>query len=338
MRCTQSQLSEFVPGLKNISQQSLLQALRAMDISVSVQEDSILAEIPRERPDLSCLSGLARTAAAALGLTFVPPSTEVPPSDQGSIFERFSLDVYTESCLRLSAAMAVHCHVEKSPRWLQETLEASGIASNNNLTDIASLVRLETGIPVTLLDLRQLPEALILRDAFPDEILPRADGTSLALEPGMPLFSDENGQLLFPAGTEDSCLPEDCTEVLLLSGVYDPQILGTLQKDFPSAAMERNCLSLDPMAALPALLRACCLISSLSWGNILDGVLDNLNYVPQPEFLPVPEGLTRKEQEALLTLGFRFSENMLELPSFRRDLKTPEDLKNVLSLVKNSLH
>lgn len=333
-------LSEIYPCLETVSPESQIQALHAMGIEASLEGNLILAEIPDNRPDLSCFNGLGRTVAAALRLPFYPLDAQVPESDLGSIYESVDLDVPTETCLRLSAAMAVSCHVKPSPDWLQKRLTACGITPVNNLTDIAALVTLETGIPVFLLDKTTLPEgSLIIRDSWPGEEVFLPDGSSFVPETEIPLVSDENFQVLFPAGIRDPHITEDCQEVLMITAVYADSVMRGLREQLSvtSGNLDRTCLPLDPMKTVPALNRVCHLITALSCGTILDGVLDNLNYVPQPVCLPFEESFSPEVMAALNTLGFSVQEKSLILPSDRKDLKTQEDLKQEIQKLQKVL-
>ena len=51
-----------------------------------------------------------------------------------------------------------------------------------------------------------------------------------------------------------------------------------------SAKFEKN---LDPLNTLPAVDRACELVELLGAGEVLDGVIDILNFVPKPVELPL---------------------------------------------------
>ena len=333
-------LSHIFPCLNAVTPNRQVQALNAMGIAASLEGDHILAEIPENRADLSCLEGLGRTVSAVLGIKFDSLHSLVPGSENGSIYESVDLEVPSEACLRLSAAMATDCNVGPSPEWIKDILNTCGITPVNNFNDIAALVTLETGIPLLILDRSTLPEgSLIVRDAFPGEKIHLPDETIITLDAGVPLFSDENCQSLFPAGTQDTDISASCREILILAGVYDPCILRSLGKVLPHTIrnFKRNCLALDPMQTIPALNRACYLIFSLSCGKILDGILDNLNYVPQSVILPFSESVSSKTKDFLRTLGFVFRENGLEIPSYRKDILSQKDLQLEMDRIETAI-
>lgn len=333
-------LSHIFPCLEAVTADDQIHALNAMGIAASLDGNRILAEIPENRADLFCLEGLGRTVCAVMGLPFEALQNQVPESGSESIYEYVDLDVPSEAYLRLSAAMAIDCKVKPSPSWIQEILHSCGIAPVNNFHDIAALVTLETGIPLLILDRATLPEgSLTVRDSFPGEIVFLSDGTTISLDEGVPLFADENYQPLFPACTQDTGISESCREVLILAGVYDPLKLGSLRKDLPldSGNLIRGSLSLDPMQTIPSLNRACYLISSLSCGKILEGILDNLNYVPQPVILPFAQSVSQKTKDSLHTLGFIFRENGMEIPSYRKDILSSVDLQLEMKRIEGAI-
>ena len=100
-----------------------------------------------------------------------------------------------------------------------------------------------------------------------------------------------------------------------------------------SAKFEKN---IDPMLTLPAVNRACELVELLGAGEVLDGVIDNLNYVPEPVVLPLePDRINallgtqiseadmieylRREQVPVV-------DGMIQVPSWRPDLRRMADI------------
>ena len=69
---------------------------------------------------------------------------------------------------------------------------------------------------------------------------------------------------------------------VLLPDVYKRQALALGMRTEASAKFEKG---LDPLNTLPAVNRACELVEMLGAGEVLDGTIDILNYVPQPRVL-----------------------------------------------------
>ena len=316
MNITRSILETYL-NLTSISDAAIRKALNAMGISARLRQNSVFClEIPENRPDLLGFLGISRVLGACLGIPVIKPDAEWEDTDSCSIFQYLDVDVPAESCLRLSAKMAVNCHMGSSPEPLRKILQSLGIAPRKNLQDLAAWVTLESGVPVDVWDLRCLrSDGLILRDAFPGE-----EAAGIPLPAGSPVFSDPDCTARFPAGVTAPDLQEDSTDVVFLCGVFDPSRMEAL----PCHAFHHK--ALDPMATVPALERLCHLVQTLGLGEIPEGTLDNLNYVPQPRFLPLPGDLKRKTLEKLQILGFIPAEEGLEIPSFRQDIREEADL------------
>ena len=100
-----------------------------------------------------------------------------------------------------------------------------------------------------------------------------------------------------------------------------------------SSKFEKN---LNPLTTYPALQRACELVEELGAGDVLDGVIDVLNYVPQPvdvAFEPdrinahLGTDLTGAEMETLLgRLGFTVEGDVLHVPEWRTDIHHMADV------------
>ena len=329
--------------LSQFTQEALVTALRSMGISVKPGNGSAgiyEAEPPVDRSDLLCLSGLAREAAAALLTPVSPAESSFQEQELGSIFEHLDVDVPAESCLRFSARMAVNCQVAKSPEWLQKRLLACGIAPRNNLCDIAAWIRLETGIPLRILDAREFSQiSPVIRDSFQGEQVPDGKGGILTLEEGLPVVCDENYMALYPAGIPENQISQNCHEVFLFCGIYNAEKMERLTKHqtASSDSLRAHCRALDPMASIPVLDRACSLIESVCGGRILDGTLDNLNYIPQPRSFPLPPALSENIKTMLSILGFSFSGSEVILPSYRMDLSSPEDLSREIFRLQRTI-
>ena len=100
-----------------------------------------------------------------------------------------------------------------------------------------------------------------------------------------------------------------------------------------SAKFEKG---LDPLNTLPAVNRACELVEMLGAGEVLDGTIDILNYVPQPRVLKLePEkinallGTDIGEDEMvsiLKKLDFQVEGDQVTVPSWRGDVIGMADL------------
>lgn len=100
-----------------------------------------------------------------------------------------------------------------------------------------------------------------------------------------------------------------------------------------SAKFEKG---LDPLNTLPAVNRACELVELLGAGAVVDGVIDILNFVPQPRILTLEPDkinallgteISAAEMTAILKkLDFQVEGDQVTVPSWRGDVVGMADL------------
>ena len=88
-------------------------------------------------------------------------------------------------------------------------------------------------------------------------------------------------------GGENSEIVADTTDVVFESACFDGTCIrkGALALGMRTEASAKFEKGLDPMNTLPAVERACELVELLGAGEVVDGTIDILNYVPQPRVL-----------------------------------------------------
>ena len=84
-------------------------------------------------------------------------------------------------------------------------------------------------------------------------------------------------------GGENSEIVEDTTDVVFESACFDGTCIrkGALALGMRTEASAKFEKGLDPMNTLPAVNRACELVEQLGAGEVVDGIIDILNFVPQ---------------------------------------------------------
>ena len=314
------------------------------DINLVIGNDDTIVdfEITNNRPDCYSIIGLARESAAAFGMEMKHHEPIVKGSDAGSIFEHLDVEVPAENlCNRYSSRMVKNVKIAPSPKWLRQRLRANGVRPINNIVDITNYVMLEYGQPMHAFDYRYVGSGkIVVREAEEGETLTTLDGNVRVLKPGMLVIADENKPIGLAGimGGENSEIMEDTTTVVFESANFNgtsirQTALALGMRTESSGKFEKN---LDPMMTVPAVQRACELVELLECGDVLDGIIDIINYVPQPKTLPLePEKINR-------LLGTEISEadmvsylNRLEVPvegstihvpSFRPDLNLMADV------------
>jgi phenylalanyl-tRNA synthetase beta chain len=140
--------------------------------------------IETNRPDANCIAGIARDAAARLGLPFSLPT---PPPLEASLPAPDAVPEVTcpEVTPRFGVAVLEGATIGPSPAWLARRLTLAGMRPISNLVDISNYVMLELGQPTHPYDLDRLPGGgLGVRVAKPGETLTTLDDVERRLGEG----------------------------------------------------------------------------------------------------------------------------------------------------------
>lgn len=299
-------------------------------------------EITNNRPDCYSIIGLARESAAAFGRTMRHHEPVVHGSDAGSIFEHLDVEVpATALCNRYSSRMVANVKIGPSPKWLRQRLRANGVRPINNIVDITNYVMLEYGQPMHAFDYRYVSSGkIVVREAEDGETLTTLDGNVRQLKAGMLVIADENKPIGLAGimGGENSEIVDDTTMVVFESANFNGTSIRqtALALGMRTEASGKFEKSLDPMMTVPAVQRACELVELLQCGDVLDGIIDIVNYVPQPKTLPLEVDkinrllgteISREDMVRYLKLlEIPVEGDTVLVPSFRPDLNRMADL------------
>ena len=314
------------------------------DINAVIGNDDTVVEfeITNNRPDCYSVIGLARESAAAFGLTMRHHEPVVKGSDAGSIYDKLDVEVPAENlCNRYTARMVANVKIGPSPKWLRHRLRANGVRPINNIVDITNYVMLEYGQPMHAFDYRYIgSNKIVVREAAEGEKLTTLDGNVRDLKPGMLVIADGDKPIGLAGimGGENSEILDDTTTVVFESANFDgtsirQTALALGMRTESSGKFEKN---LDPMMTLPAVQRACELVELLEAGDVLDGIIDILNYVPEAKELPLEAdrinhllGTDISEEDMIKYLNLLeipVENGMIQVPSFRPDLNLMADI------------
>ena len=314
------------------------------DINLVIGNDDTVVdfEITNNRPDCYSIIGLARESAAAFNLPMKHHEPVVKGSDAGSIFEKLDVEVpAADLCNRYSARMVANVKIGPSPKWLRHRLRANGVRPINNIVDITNYVMLEYGQPMHAFDYRYITSGkIVVREAEKGETLTTLDGNVRNLTSGMLVIADDTRAIGLAGimGGENSEIMDDTTTVVFESANFNgtsirQTALALGMRTEASGKFEKN---LDPMMTVPAVQRACELVELMNAGDVLDGIIDVINYVPQPKTLPLePEKINRLlgtniSKEAMVDylnrLEIPVEGDTILVPSFRPDLNLMADI------------
>ena len=314
------------------------------DINKVIGNDDTVVdfEITNNRPDCYSIMGLAREAAAAFGKPMRHHEPVVKGSDAGSMYDKLDVEVEAENlCNRYTARMVANVKIGPSPKWMRQRLRANGVRPINNIVDITNYVMLEYGQPMHAFDYRYVGSGkIVVRESREGETLTTLDGNVRNLKPGMLVIADETKPIGLAGimGGENSEILPDTTTVVFESANFDgtsirQTALALGMRTESSGKFEKN---LDPMMTVPAVQRACELVELLSCGDVMDGMVDILNYVPAPKTLELePEkinallgtNIPREDMVKYLNLlEIPVEGNTIHVPSWRPDLNLMADI------------
>ena len=309
---------------------------------INADDHVVEFEITPNRPDCLSVIGLAREAAATFGQPLRLHEPVVKGGAQGSLTEL--LDVETpdaDLCPRYTARMVRNVKIAPSPKWMRERLRSMGVRPINNIVDITNYVMLEYGQPMHAFDYRYVKGGkIIVRRAADGEELTTLDGNVRKLTSNMLVIADETRAvgLAGVMGGENSEIVSDTADVVFESACFDgtcirKTALALGMRTEASAKFEKG---LDPLNTLPAVNRACELVELLGAGEVVDGIIDVLNFVPQPRVLKLePEKINAllgtdvpaDEMVAILRkLDFAVEGDQVTVPSWRGDVEGMADL------------
>lgn len=314
------------------------------DMNVVIgNDDSIVEfEITNNRPDCYSLIGLARETAAAFNVPMKHHEPVVKGGAEGNLCDLLDVDVQADDlCPRYTARMVRNVKIAPSPKWMRQRLRSAGIRPINNIVDITNYVMVEYGQPMHAFDYRYVKGGkIVVRRAGANKTLTTLDGSVRVLQPDMLVIADETKPvgLAGVMGGENSEIVADTVDVVFESANFlgssiRKTALALGMRTDASAKFEKD---IDPMLTVPAVNRACELVELLGAGEVMDGMIDVLNYVPQP----VTVKLEPERINALL--GTNISEadmieylhreevpvvdGMIQVPSWRPDLRVMADI------------
>ena len=314
------------------------------DINEIIGNDDTIVEfeITNNRPDCYSLLGLARESAAAFNLPMHHHTPVVKGGAEGDLSALLDVEVPAEDlCRRYTARMVRNVKIGPSPKWMRQRLRAAGIRPINNIVDITNYVMVEYGQPMHAFDYRYVSGGkIIVRRAGTDTQLTTLDGNVRPLQPDMLVIADETKPVGLAGimGGENSEIVTDTADVVFESANFDgtsirQTALALGMRTDASAKFEKN---IDPMMTLEAVNRACELVELLGAGEVLDGVIDILNDIPEEVTLPLePEKINRllgtdistdDMKEYLRRLEIPVDGMTIHVPSFRPDLRMCADI------------
>jgi len=240
------------------------------------------AEVSSNRPDSLGHYGIAREVGAIYKLPLKPVAPKPKESTLEKAADAAHVEIQSpELCGRFTARVIRGAKIQPSPQWLKDRLEATGVASINNVVDATNYVMLELGHALHAFDYDKVHEhRIVVRPARPSEKIRTLDGIERILPPGICVISDGDGAravgiggIMGGAETEISFSTKN---ILLECAWFEPVAIrrATRALKLHTEASTRFGRGADLEMAELASRRCADLILQLAGGELLSGVVD----------------------------------------------------------------
>ncbi len=300
-------------------------------------------EITSNRVDCFSMIGIAREAAATFRKPFVAPVIKETGNDE-DVNDYIAVEVLDpDLCPRFTARVVKNIRLAPSPKWMQRRLAAMGIRPINNIVDITNYVMEEFGQPMHAYDLDTIRgNKIVVKRASDGDVYTTLDGQERKLDHDVIMINDAEGPVGIGGimGGENSMVTDDIKTMLFEAANFDGTNIRLSSKRIglrtdASGKFEKG---LDPENALLAMNRACQLVEELDAGDVVGGVVDVYPNPPEAVALPFEpdkyNSLLGTEIPAAdmleyldrLEIPYDEKTNLLQIPSFRQDLRCSADI------------
>jgi phenylalanyl-tRNA synthetase beta chain len=294
-------------------------------------------EVTPNRADWLGVAGIARDLAAA-GLGRLKDLAVTPVAGHGP--EPIEIRVDGDACPVFAGRLITGVKNGPSPEWLQQRLASVGLRPINALVDVTNYLTHDRARPLHVYDAAKLAGGFIeARLGREGESVEALDGKTYPAGPEVCVIADGSGAIGLGGvmGGESTKVTDETTEVFIECAWFDP--IRTAQTGralgLVSDAQYRFARGVDPGFVIPGLELATQLILQICGGEASDirvageipaarpPIAFDRGYVKKLAGLDVD----RARIDAILTtLGFELSGDMVQPPSWRRDVEGKADL------------
>lgn len=294
------------------------------------------------RPDCLGLLGLAREVSALTDTPFKGPEIEpVAPIHAQTV--PVSIDA-ADLCGRFTGRVIKGVNAQaKTPTWMTQYLERSGLRSISALVDISNYVMLELNRPNHVFDLKTVKGDLTVRWAKPEESLTLLGGNEVTLDSRYGVIADANGAISLAGimGGERTACTDSTTDVFVEAAYWLPSAIQGRSRwlNLSTDAGHRFERGVDFADTVNGVERITQLILDICGGDP-GPVVDQITALPERKPVEARFARIRKvlgvaptdtEIEAIFQrLGFqpeRTADGVIIVPpSWRHDLEIEEDL------------
>lgn len=270
MKCDLAWLSKWVTELPPAEE--LARLLTMAGLEVDGQSGQVLElELTPNRGDCLSIRGLAREVSALTGAELQEPfDPENVPSASTDKPRLGKIDA--EACPYYSLRLIEGIDPQaKTPQWMLDRLERSGVRAHHLLVDVTNYVMLELGQPLHAFDADTVSGDISVRWAQAQEIIRALDDTQLMLDPDMLVIAVDEQPIAVAGiiGGASSAVGEQATRILLESAHFAPEaITGRARRlKLHTESSRRFERGVDPRLPLRATQRATELILKYAGGK-----------------------------------------------------------------------
>lgn len=259
--------------------------------ALSLEDEALEIALTPNRADCASVIGIAREIAALTGKPLRKPDVRLKEGDKNiTALTRVTLDD-PSGCPRYAAGVVLGVEIKPSPFWIRYRLWVSGIRTISNVVDVTNYVLLELGQPLHAFDYDRLKEnRIVVRRAKEGETFTTLDGKTHSLNPENLMICDAQRAVALAGimGGLNSEIFLGSKNVLIESAFFDPLTIrrGAKRLGLSTEASYRFERGIDIDGVVPALQRALMLMSELTGGEVVQGIIDNY---PRPHHRPVIE-------------------------------------------------
>ncbi len=246
----------------------------------------------------------------------------------------------TKKCPQYYARVIKGIKIAKSPKWLRDKLEASGVRSINNVVDVTNLILLDFGHPLHAFDYQKIAgKTIVVRSALDNEKIETLDGVTRELDKNDLVIADKDKAIAIAGvmGGLNSEVTNKTTNVVLEAAVFDPASIRKTSKrlKLQSEANYRFERGIDEGGTEYVINKAANLIMEVAGGIISKGILKS-GQTPQQKQVKIDYskinnllGVSLQSDEInhyLKLLGFEIKDNTAIVPLWRNDVSIIQDL------------
>ncbi len=307
-----------------------------------LNDNLLTLKLTPNRADCLSILGIARDVAAITGDTLI--GTKLQPNLVESTVKKAVKVAASEACPAYYGRVIEGVNAQaKTPDWMIQNLERSGIRSISVIVDITNYVLLEFGQPMHAFDLAKISGDIQVRFANSGEEIKLLNDSELKLKADDLVITDNSGAIALAGimGGEPTSVTDATTSIFLESAFFTPDAIAGKARRLglstdSSYRFERG---VDFGNTQNALERATAFVLTICGGKageITQAVATlparntvSLRYARLISVLGIT--IEQKDVAKILTqLGFEFTESegvfAVKAPTYRFDIAREEDL------------